>query len=70
MFPKEVEKTELDTSILLEALASLFDVQHREHDYKPVDNELRQKAAKGNDFSAYIGRVYNNYQWLMNYAGA
>lgn len=70
MFPKEADKTELDTSILLEALSLLFDVKHGGHGYKPVDNDLRQKAAMGRDLSAYIGRVYNNYQWLMNNAGS
>lgn len=69
-FPKDIEKTELDTSILMEALASLFDAQDSRRDYKPVDNELRRKAAHGQDFPLYIGRVYSNYQWLRNYAAS
>lgn len=70
LFPKDIEETELDTSILLEALADLFDARGAGRDYQPVDNELRQRAAHGHDFSVYIGRVYSNYQWLSHYAAS
>lgn len=70
LFPKDIGETELDTSILLEAMADLFDVQGGGQNYQPVDNELRQRAAQGNDFGDYIGRVYSNYQWLKNYAAS
>jgi len=64
MLPKNDGEIELDVSILLEALALLFEVRHHECDYAPVDNDLRQNAV--NDFATYFGRIYNNYHWLLH----
>lgn len=63
-------RRKLDVSMLLEALALLFEVR-RDADndaYLHIDNELRRNAV--NDFAAYFGKIYHNHHWLERHAAS
>lgn len=66
-FPKDIGKMKLDMSILLEALALVFQLRPRQGgDYEPVFNEMRMKAFDA--LVPYFEKIYNNYHWLKRHA--